>query len=204
MPRILFIAILLMPSFPRLYAAECQCPPLTPKEQTEQATYIFNGEVWDVEVDRATQKKVITLDVNDTFKGTPASRLEVRDAEDGKPCAIDAREGESYLVYARWQWGATLTSRCWGTKRIQEAGVDAQTLGPGDAAKAKYYDKLQVHCMGRRDTPCCLSSVKAMRTGRYLPQPEAGCPDEMIPNRLRCEGSYVWCVPTVDPYRHTP
>jgi hypothetical protein len=204
MLRALFIVYFIAQGLHQVYAAECQCPPTTLKEQTEQATYIFNGEVWDVGIDRSTQKKVITLDVNDSFKGTPPTRLEVRDNEEGKPCAIDFHEGESYLVYARWQWGSTRISRCWGTKRIQEAGVDAQNLGPGDAAKGKYYDKLQVHCMGRRDTPCCLSSVKAMRAGGYLPQPEAGCPEEMIPNRLRCDGSYVWCVPTVDPYRQAP
>ena len=156
---------------------------------------MFNGEVWDVAIDGKTRQRVITFDVNDTFKGDPKPRIELKDEADGKECAIDFHEGESYLVYARWQWGATRTSRCWGTKRLQEAYGDAAALGPGDAAKAKYYDKLRILCLGRRDTACCLASLKAMRRGGYLPRPDGGCPEDMIPDQMRCGGSYVWCVP---------
>lgn len=169
----------------------------------DAATYVFRGDIWDVEVDRATQKKVITVDVDDIFKGKPPdARVEMGDNEDGKECAIDFHEGETYMMYVHWQWGAMLTSRCWGTKKIQEASGDAGTLGAGSTEKDQFYEKMKVSCMGRRDTPCCLSSLKAMREGRFLPQPEDGCPDETIPDRLRCEGSYIWCVPTLEPHRH--
>jgi len=169
----------------------------------DQATYVFNGEVWNVEMDRKTHHTVITFDVDETFKGQfRDSRMEMSDNEEGKPCATDFHEGESYLVYAKWLWGSMLTSRCWGTKRIQEAGKDAGAVGVSGEMKAKFYDKLRVLCMGRRDTPCCLSSLKAMRAGNYLPQPEQGCPDETIPDRLRCAGSYVWCMPTLEQHRH--
>lgn len=179
--------------------ADCKCPPITTQEQSDQATYVFNGEVWDVELDpKQGIAKTITLDVADVFKGDPGTRIEVQQESD-KECAIAFHEGESYLVFARWRWGATLTSRCWGTKRLQEVGADAATLGPGDVALSKYFEKLRVYCMGRRDTPCCLDSIKAMRKGRYLPAPDAGCPEGMIPDRLRCEGSYTWCVPATDP-----
>ncbi len=202
-PASLYTTTLLLTLTPiRLAFADCQCPPMSAKEQTATATYVFNGDVWDVEIDGATKKKVITLDVNDTFKGKPAERLEVRDNEDGKDCATDFHEGETYLVYARWQWGMTQTSRCWGTKKIQEAMGDASALGPSAALKGKYYAKLREACMGRRDTPCCLYSVKAMSDGGYLPQPEGGCPEETIPDLLRCAGSYTWCVPATDTSRH--
>src|SRR5262249_13521804 len=154
--------------------ADCKCPAMTTKEETDAATYVFNGDVWDVAFEHGTNKKVITFDVNDTFKGKPADQLEMRDNEDGKECAIDFHEGETYLVYARWQWGSMLTSRCWGTKKIQEALGDAGTLGPSAALKEKYYEQLRISCMGRIDTPCCLASVKAMRAGGFLPQPETG------------------------------
>jgi hypothetical protein len=169
----------------------------------DQASYVFNGEVWDVEVDRKTHKRSITFDADETFKGTlKNARLEAADNEEGTPCAIDFHEGEHYLVYARWQWGAMLTSRCWGTKKIQDAAKDAEAVGLSAETKAKFYDKLRVLCMGRRDTTCCLGSLKAMREGNYLPQPDNGCPDDTIPDRLRCEGSYVWCISTSDQRRH--
>jgi len=102
-------------------------------------------------------------------------------------------------VYAKWLWGATMTSRCWGTKRLdQVADADGKNLGPGGIAKSKYYERLRVYCMGRPDTPCCLSSLKAMSARGYLPQTEELCPDGMVPDRLRCMGSYVWCVPVTD------
>jgi hypothetical protein len=191
--------LLLFLCTPRL-KAECQCPASNPKDQTEQATYVFKAEVWDVALERG-DRRVITLDVIDTFKGKPAERLELRDREEGKDCATDFHEGESYLVYARWQWGETLTSKCWGTKRIDQAAEDAAALGPGAEAKAKYYDQLRVFCMGKASTPCCLASLKTMRAGGYIPKPEQGCPENMIPDRLTCRESYEWCVPNTSP-RH--
>src|SRR5947208_7749601 len=97
-------ALLLLTASPRFILAACQCPPATGKELTEAATYVFNGDVWDVELEHGNHKKVITFDVNDTFKGRPAERLELKDNEEGKDCATDFHEGETYLVYARWQW----------------------------------------------------------------------------------------------------
>jgi hypothetical protein len=99
------------------------------------------------------------------------------------------------MVYARWQWGATFTARCWGTKRLEQALGDVKVLGPSDAWKGKVYDRLKEMCMGRRDTSCCLDSVKAMSRGAYLPEPEKGCDEGTIPDRLRCSGSYQWCLP---------
>jgi hypothetical protein len=197
MRRVLFLACLLA-AFPGFLYAECKCPPQTPQDLIEQATYVFNGEVWDVELAVRDGPQVITFDVNDTFKGDPKPRIEIQEDAD-KDCAIDFHEGESYLVYARWRWGSTKTSRCWGTKRLQDAASDGAALGPGGVAMSKYFDQLQVHCMGRRDTVCCLDSLKIMRRNRYLPQPESGCPEEMIPDRLRCDGSYVWCAPVTAP-----
>jgi hypothetical protein len=177
---------------------------MTAKDQTDAATYVFNADVWDVAMDMGNKKKVITFDINDIFKGKPKEQLEMGDSEEGTDCAIDFHEGETYLVYARWQWGSLLTSRCWGTKQIQQAIPDAAQLGPSAAMKEKYYEQLRISCMGRRDTPCCLSAVKAMRAGGYMPRPDAGCPDDMIPDGLRCEGSYVWCVPNTEPRHNQP
>src|SRR3954471_3038979 len=99
----LLLILLLLVSGAHRAAADCQCPSLTAKEQTDQATYVFNADVWDVAFDNQAGRRVITLDVNDTFKGDPKQRLEVRDERSGTECAIDFKEGESYLVFARWQ-----------------------------------------------------------------------------------------------------
>ena len=182
--------------------AACVCAATTPKEQSDLATYVFNAEVWDIQLIKEAGKKIITFDVDDTFKGNTPDRVDVVDAHAGTECALDFKEGESYLVYVRWQWGENVTSRCWGTKRLEQVAPDAAALGPGDAWKAKLYGKMQMNCMGRIDTNCCLASLKAMRAGHYLPQTDQGCPDGMIPDRLRCDGSYLWCIPATDTNRH--
>jgi len=154
-------------------------------------------------MEKSTKQRVITFDANDFFKGKiKDAHFEVRDNEEGTECATDFKEGETYLVFVSWRWGTMLTSRCWGTKLLKEIRADQNSIGASDAMKSKYYDHLHNLCMGRRDTPCCLNSLKVMRDGGYLPQPEQGCPDETIPDRLRCDGSYVWCLPTLEPHRH--
>jgi hypothetical protein len=191
---LILISLFSLPAYPATDAPACQCPEISDKEKTDQATYVFNADVWDVAFDPATKKRVITLDVTDTFKGKPRSQLDVRDDQEGQACTIDFHEGESYLVYVKWQWGVNVTSQCWGTKRLEASG-DTSKLGPSAAAKEKYYKYLRERCMGRLDTPCCLSSVRAMRENGFMPQPEAGCPDDLVPDRLRCDGSYLWCAP---------
>ena len=52
--------------------------------------------------------------------------------------------------------------------------------------------------MGRMDTICCLSSLKAMRQEFNVPEPEDGCPSETKPDRLQCGGSYTWCIPVTE------
>jgi len=50
---------------------------MSAQEQTDQATYVFNGDIWDVGKEIKTGKTVITFDVIDTFKGNPKSRIEL-------------------------------------------------------------------------------------------------------------------------------
>jgi hypothetical protein len=179
-------------------AATCQCPALTTEEQQEQATYIFTARVMDTGVNRETGKKEIMFDVLDIYKGNPGSELTAADALAKGPCELSVREEEGYLVYARWEWGAVVTSRCAGTKKLEKAIADAHALGPSDAIKETFYDKLQATCMGKKTTRCCLDSLRAMRSGRYLLEPEGGCFVGTVPDRLRCAGSLRWCVPATE------
>lgn len=187
--------ILFLNSFLGRAHAACECPPYTPQEQLELATYAFTGRVSEIRSGHQSATKTIVLDVIDTFKGSPQSEILVVDAMAGTECDLGVQEGESYLVYARWEWGQVVTSRCLGTKPVEKAHADAKVLGLPDAAKEKMYSRLQEACMGRRDTPCCLASVRAMREGYFVPEPEGGCPAGMAPDRLRCAGSYRWCIP---------
>lgn len=187
-----YLSFLLI-GFPSL-ALACQCEPLADEERRDLATYVFSGTVSDAGKDKAGESR-IAFDVGEVFKGDPKSEMEVIDVGKEPGCAIEVKEGENWMVYVRWQWGNKVTSRCFGTKRIENAKGDLKTLGPAESWKLKQYPKLQAGCMGKKQVPCCLNSVKTMAAGGYLPEPEEGCPEGMIPDRLKCPTSYVWCVP---------
>ena len=172
----------------------CSCESLTTSEKLEQSTYAFTGRV--IEAPAAKKgKRTIVFDVDEIFKGTPKQEMDVVEQLLGNECDLSFEEGQTYLVYAQWEWGSVITSRCMGTKLIEKAKGDARALGPSEAAKEKLYIHLRNACMGLGDTPCCLSSLKAMRAGYFVPEPEEGCPSGTIPDRLRCGGSYTWCIP---------
>ncbi len=170
----------------------CECETLTPHERLEQSTLAFTGRV--AESTRAKKgKRTIVFDVDEIFKGSPGMETKVMVDVTGTPCDLPFDENQSYVVFARWEWGKMLTSRCMGTKFLEKAKVSA--LGPDQERKEKMYIGLRNMCMGRRDTPCCLASLKAMRQEYYVPEPEEGCSEGTVPDRLRCAGSYTWCIP---------
>jgi hypothetical protein len=207
MRRTLYWTLLLLPIVhPVLLQAACECPSATPADQLEMATLAFHGTVEDIRLDKKSGQTNILFDVIDSFKGSPDTEVTLTDALAGTDCAMEFKEKRSYLVYAHWEWGTMVTSRCMGTKPLEKATEDAQALGPSDAAKAKYYEKLQALCMGRMDTTCCLASLRAMKRGGYLPEPETGCPERQVPDRLTCAGTFRWCVPVSEPAQieHTP
>jgi hypothetical protein len=175
-------------------AASCGCESLTIPEKLAKSTYAFTGRVEEA---RAPKKgrRTILFDVDEIFKGSPKLEMEIVTDASGTECDLVFEEGKQYLVYAQWQWGSAVTSRCMGTKLIEKAHGDASALGPSEAMKEKLYIHLRNACMGRMDTPCCLASLKAMRLGYYVPEPENGCPEGTVPDRLRCGGSYTWCIP---------
>ena len=138
------------------------------------------------------------MDVDEIFKGSPKPETEIVSDASGADCDLTFEEGKQYLVYARWEWGQMVSSRCMGTKMINQARSDAAALGPSESTKERFYIHLRNACMGRIDTACCLASLKTLRQDYYLPEPEGGCPSGMIPDRLRCAGSYTWCIPVTE------
>ncbi len=179
----------------------CQCDSLTPQEHLEESTYAFTGWVAEVHASK-NGKRTVVFDVDEIFKGSPKPEMKVTAEVSGTDCDLPFEEGQSYLVYAQWEWGSVITSRCMGTKVLEKAKTAA--LGPSQELKEKLYIRLRNTCMGRYDTPCCLSSLKAMRVGYFVPEPEEGCPSGTIPDRLRCAGSYTWCIPVTEKDHRQP
>lgn len=174
--------------------ASCGCETLTTPEKLGKSTYAFTGRVEEVTAPKKGRRTIL-FDVDEIFKGSPKLEMSIVMEVAGSDCDLVFEEGKSYLVYAQWQWGSAVTSRCMGSKLIEKARGDATALGPSEAMKEKLYIQLHNACMGRLDTSCCLASLKAMRQGYYVPEPDHGCPGGMIPDRLRCGGSYTWCIP---------
>jgi hypothetical protein len=186
------LTLLFLLSSGALWAA-CQCPDASTKEQEDRATQVFTGRVIEMTRDKKNKKQFITFETEDSYKGDPPDTVMLADQEAGKACDLELKLGTLYLVYSRWLWGDLYTSKCFGTKPAEEESV--AKLGPADAAKEALYPMLEKGCMGHKSVGCCLDSVKAMSKGHFTPAPERGCPDGMIPDRLKCFTSYTWCIP---------
>jgi hypothetical protein len=201
-PTLFSIVVLMMMAQPG-FSADCQCPTASPQDLLETATAVFRGTLDEI---RSPKNKPVSylFVVNDTFKGTSQDEWILQDADAESPCALTFEKNKEYMIYERWQWGYQKTARCWGTKEIAKAAPDRTLLGPGDEWKEKLYTKIRETCMGRYDTSCCLSSVKAMEQGHYLPEAEDGCPDGFQPNVVHCKGSQRWCEPIVGNTVHHP
>lgn len=184
-----------MLSTPTPVTETCACDIRKPQEYLEDATYSFTGFV-----DEATPvkkgKRMVTFDVGEIFKGTPGTEMKTQVEVKNDGCDLPFEKNQNYLVFAKWEWGTLSTHRCMGTKLLNTDNRAA--LGPSEQLKEKLYIRLRNACMGRRDTACCLQSLKAMKAGYFLPEPEAGCPDGSLPDRLKCAGSYTWCIPTTE------
>lgn len=174
---------------------DCGCESLSPQERLEDSTYAFTGIVAEVQGAKKG-KRTLVFDVDEIFKGTPKPEMKVTEELSGTACDLPFQEGQAYLVFTKWEWGVFTTSRCMGTKRLEKAKTAA--LGPSEQRKEKLYIQLHNACMGRLDTACCLASLKAMQAGYYVPEPEGGCPEGTVPDRLRCGGSYAWCIPLME------
>jgi hypothetical protein len=181
----------LVPAAPAPIPNHCECESLSTSEKLEQCTYAFTGMVSEAGKPK-NGKRTIVFDVDEIFKGSLQQEMSVTEEVSGTDCDLPFEIGQTYLVYARWEWGTVTTLRCMGTKLIEK--INSQALGPSEAMKDKFYDHLRDACMGRIDTACCLASLKAMRENYHLPAPEDGCPSETVPDRLRCAGSYTWCI----------
>jgi hypothetical protein len=177
----------------------CTCETQTTEELRDQANLIFSGTLSNIQVDKKTGETSYVFDIIDLFKGTADLDVTLTDSLAGDDCALELKEKDTYLVYARWVWGAMVTSRCFGTKKIEDANDDAKVIGPGSSWKSDQYPTLKKSCMGHDGAFCCLKSVDTMAKDGYLPEnPESGCPSGLVPTRLKCAGSLRWCIPATN------
>ncbi len=172
----------------------------------EKASVVFSGTVQEILKEKHSSKETIVFQVDDSFKGQPKSEVETVDAMAGTDCATDFKYGDSYMVFGRWEWGVIQVSSCTGTSFINPLDEANRYSGTSELLKDKIYKDLRENCLGLPITMCCLASVKSMSQGRYLPMQSQGCPEGMVPDRLKCTGSHIWCIPadgSVKDHRHS-
>ncbi len=196
--RRLLLLFLLWTSLPLFALAVCECEPSTHDERMESATAVFMGRLLEITPDTKSGKRRLLFDPIDVYKGELKDDVRLMDVDQDQPCELAVKEGAYYLVFAHWEWGYWVTSRCWGTKPVEEAKEEAEKLGLPNSAKEKVYKEIQKRCMGLYTTGCCLSSLKAMQKTYSLPEPEAGCPAGTKPDTLLCAGSLRWCIPVTE------
>jgi hypothetical protein len=57
------------------------------------------------------------------------------------------------------------------------------------------YIALQNKCQSNVNAGCCISSVRAMRDGKFQQATDGKCPAGTKANMYRCAGSLSWCEP---------
>src|SRR4029077_20049022 len=106
-------------------------PTLSAQDQMDEATYVFSASVYDLRTDKKLHHRTIVFSVDSTFKGDPGLQVEALDADAGTDCETDFKEGDTYKVFARWDWGNVLVSSCTGTTHVDPM-AQIHGLGPDD------------------------------------------------------------------------
>jgi hypothetical protein len=154
-PLLVLGVALFLPVASALPLAACSCVQDFPAGDQPCASYasadaVFVGHVIDVTIretrpedEDSFDRKLVTLAVDEAFRGVAGSTVVVRTGMGGGDCGYDFRKGESYFVYAsRWSEGGPLgASICGATVRLAYAGRDldyARRLARGDEIPGIY------------------------------------------------------------------
>ena len=104
-------------------AQDCCSQVAAPCEAYWSASAVFVGRVETIK--RVGTTRLLSFTVLDGLRGVTASTLEVSTAPAGDRCSLPFRTGHEYIVYAvRSEGGALTTSRCLGTRDVEDAGAD--------------------------------------------------------------------------------
>jgi hypothetical protein len=117
-------------------ACDCVSPPVD--KAFEKAAAVFVGTVQQVKREEQSAINIVTLTVEQAWKGIAADQktVTVQTASSGKACGYEFQEKVSYLVYAYGEGKSLRTGECSRTKPLANAEEDLVFL-TGDAATAK-------------------------------------------------------------------
>ena len=136
MKKLLMIAGMVLAAKLTTQACDCVSPPVD--KAFEKAAAVFAGTVQEVRDDRQSGVKIVTLTVEQAWKGLAADQktVTVQTASSGKACGYEFQEKINYLVYAYGESKSLRTDECSRTCPLANAEEDLVFL-TGDAATAK-------------------------------------------------------------------
>ena len=123
----------------KLPAQACDCAPPPPADKAVAgAAAVFVGTVQQVKRDEQSTVNIVTLTVEQAWKGIAADQktVTVRTCINGACCGYGFQEKVGYLVYAHSEGKSLHVSLCSRTKPLTNAEEDLVFL-TGDAAAAK-------------------------------------------------------------------
>lgn len=114
----------------------CMSPKRPPCEVWWQTPAIFVGEAQEIETieeetaDGVSRSRLVTLEVQEVFRGVDDDEVEVRTGAGGGDCGFDFEEDGRYLVYANRSRisGRLQTGICSRTAAVEDAAYDLSYL----------------------------------------------------------------------------
>ena len=136
MKKLLVIVGMMLAAKLAAQACDCVSPPVD--MAFEKAAAVFVGTVQEVKREEQSAVKIVTLTVEQAWKGLAAGQktVTVQTASSGKACGYEFQEKVGYLVYAYGESKSLRTGACSRTKLLADAEEDLVFL-TGDAATAK-------------------------------------------------------------------
>ncbi|MGW5955405.1 cobalamin biosynthesis protein CbiN [Bacillus mycoides] len=132
MKRIIYLlSLVLICSFTFFILPEksyaCDCINVSPEDAFQKNDVVFEGKV--LEVQEKGEGGIKTLfEVKKIWKGTSSSQIIIYTSSSSS-CAFRFAEGGEYLVFSSYRGAGKLeTSMCSGTKRLDEAEMERNTL----------------------------------------------------------------------------
>ena len=136
--RLAFLALVVtfMVFVPR-GAHACSCAPGIPVcESFSRTSAVFTAEVLEIKDEPSANPRPgqrpahrrVTLRVEQTFRGTPATRTEVYTGSDHANCGYPFKRGEKYLVFASELEGRLTVSVCSPTRPLAVASKELDTI----------------------------------------------------------------------------
>ncbi|EJQ43227.1 hypothetical protein IEE_03405 [Bacillus cereus BAG5X1-1] len=123
LPFVLICSFTFFISSEKSYA--CDCTKASPEERLQKNDVVFEGKVLEVQEKDGEMKTL--FEVKKIWKGTSSSQIIIYTSFGS--CTFRFAEGGEYLVFSSYTGEKKLgTSICSGTKRLDDAKMEKQTL----------------------------------------------------------------------------